>query len=270
VCDRHKSRYLQTKQLSIFLSLYFSIFAINSKKTSNMKITTAYDQQLAALPGLNWLPWIGQHYGDYKILILGDSHYYEKDKEERKWLDSKDATRGYINDHGLNSHNFPDRDFLSSVENVLLNKAEASDEDREKIWTRVAFFNLVQRPMTNGSTEPEDVDYDEGWRNFLNVVDIIKPTVCIKFGHRGIGRLGYLLQNASPEVWSRDNYLEFYKDKGVYNNEKKPYSINLTKGDYQLRIHVGQHPSGRNRNFEWSDSAHQLRISFPGIGQLLE
>jgi hypothetical protein len=214
-----------------------------------MLIDNRYDSAFSALPDLNWLPWIGKNYSREKILIVAESHYDDQDM----WLLSKDATRNLVNNQGLDP-NFKPLNLFAQMEKTLLNKNIVNLEERTKVWTSVAFYNLVQRLLPSPKERPEDEDYDRGWRNFLEVAEILKPSVCIKYGYDGIGRLGHLLNNFNTG-WSRDNAGEFYQ---------RPFCINLSKDGYKLRIIFTYHPSYRG-GFDYAEWAVHIRHHYPQI-----
>lgn len=111
--------------------------------------------------------------------------------------------------------------------------------------------------MPSSADRPNDEDYNKGWRNFLNVVDILKPEVCIKYGYEGIGRLGYLLNNYDTG-WTRDDIQEFYS---------KSYCINLSKDNYKLRIIFTYHPTG-SRGFYYDEWAAHIQNKYPNINSI--
>lgn len=217
-----------------------------------MLLDTSFDNQFATLKDLNWLPWIGQSFKNKKVLLVAESHYDDNDG----WLIYKNATRNFVNNQGLNSSNpdFKNRLLFQQIERTLLNKETSTLDERYKIWTSVAFFNLVQRLLMSSGERPNDKDYDKGWRNFLDVVGILKPEVCIKYGYDGIGRLGYLLNNYDTG-WTRDDIKEFYT---------KPYCVNLTKDNYKLRIIFTYHPTG-SRGFHYDEWGAHIHDKYPTI-----
>ena len=60
--------------------------------------------------------------------------------------------------------------------------------DKAKLWKSIAFYNFVQRIMDYSSfdskktEQPTITDFDEGWKVFVEVVKILKPTDCIFIG----------------------------------------------------------------------------------------
>lgn len=225
------------------------------KFKTTMLLDTSYDNQLATLTELNWLPWIGKNYRDKKILLVGESHYDDHDG----WLIHKDATRNFVNNQGLNSHNpdFKNRRFFQQIEKTLLNREISTLNERDKLWNNVAFYNLVQRLLPSSSDRPNDDDYDKGWRNFLDITNIIKPDICIKYGYEGNGRLGYLLNNFDTS-WTRNDVQEFYT---------KPFCINLTKENHEMRIIFTHHPTG-SYGFDYEEWANHILNKFPKVEKL--
>lgn len=220
-----------------------------------MLLDSSFDSKFSTLKDLNWLPWIGENFIKKKVLLIAESHYDDNDG----WLNYNNATRNFVNNQGLNSHNpdFKNRRLFQQIEKTLLNRETSTFDERNKIWTSVAFFNLVQRLLPSSGDRPNDEDYDKGWLNFLNVVDILKPEVCIKYGYEGIGRLGYLLNNYDIG-WTRDDVQEFYT---------KPYCINLTKDNYKLRIIFTYHPTG-SRGFYYDEWAAHIQNKYPNINSI--
>lgn len=229
-----------------------------------MQMDNTFDSEFKSLKDLNWLPWVGKRYFDKRVLLVAESHYEDGDG----WLIYNDATRKFVINQGLNSDNlnFKKRRLFQQIEKTLLEKETSSLDERQKIWNRVSFFNLVQRLLPSLNDRPTDNDYDLSWRNFLQVVDILRPNVCIKFGYEGIGRLGFLLNN-SDTGWIRDNIQEFYKKN--YINPLLPYCINLTKDSYKLKIIFTYHPTG-SRGFYSDEWARHIRKNYPNIITLID
>ena len=222
-----------------------------------MNIDNSHDIEFKSLENLNWLPWVGSNYNQMKILLFAESHYDDKEY----WLINKDATRHFVNNQGFNSQNpnFKNRKLFQQIERTLLNTDTSSFAQREKLWKNVAFYNLVQRLLPDISERPTLDDYDKGWLNFFDIVNILKPRVCIKFGYEGIGRLGYYLNNFD-NGWKRDNIQDFYQ---------RPFCVNLTKEEYKLRIIFTWHPTG-SRGFNYMQWSDHIKNKFPEVNSLFD
>jgi hypothetical protein len=172
--------------------------------------------------------------------------------------DNKLCTRILTKKSGLNSdtEELGRRPLYSGIEKTILNQAEGGIDQRRALWNNVAFMNLVQELIPSSTDRPSELAYDNGWSNFLEVAKILKPKMCIKFGIEGLGRLGYLLNNRETG-WTRDNVQEFYV---------KPYAINLTNEDHNMRIIVCYHPSARP--FYYEEWAQHIERYFPEVKSL--
>jgi hypothetical protein len=221
-----------------------------------MIITTPFDNDLLQISSFAYQPWIGENFAKTKIQIIGDSHYDDGDD----WLpNNKQATRQLINNNGVNSDNpkFSKAPFLRVVEKIISNRQLTLPQERAAFWKNVSFLNLSQRLMPTIKERPTDADFDLGWETFLKYALVTKPTICIKLGIDGIGRLGYFLNNNETD-WKR-NVKEFYT---------RPFVLNLTNGDYHLKIVVINHPTG-SRGFDTAKWTSLIHKEFPELQKLL-
>lgn len=196
----------------------------------NNQCLTDFDHDLINIANRKWLPWIGQDYSKTQILLIGESFYEDGDG----WLENPFAIRNFVTNQGLNSDKdgFKKRLFFHNIEKTLLNKAKTDYQERTDLWTSVAFVNLVQKILESRKIRPSHKDYDEGWNVILDMIEIIKPKLCIRLGIHGIGRLGCKLAN--EKKWQ-------YQENDFY---KKPYIINLKKDNFDTKLIFTNHPSG--------------------------
>jgi len=120
---------------------------------------------------LNWLPWVGKNYYQTKILLIGDSYY----DDNGGWLEYKNATREFVKIKGLDSSNrtYASSPFFRQIEKTILNKPSSTYLDREKIWSSIAFYNLVQYLLPSRNNRPTHKEFDEGWMTFLDLASVI-------------------------------------------------------------------------------------------------
>ena len=159
---------------------------------------TAFDTQFDQINGLLHYPWIGKDYFNqsYKLLILGDSHYTVAEDEYKKktfcqeeyveCLTNKKYTRKTLN-YAVN------REDIWSFYNGLYSLFSVSSFNAEELfWEKIAFYNYVQEPMKQINAKPTVKDFKTAWFCLLDVIDIIKPDVCLFIGTRGWVSNGFI------------------------------------------------------------------------------
>ena len=144
-----------------------------------------FDLQFDKVPNLKHYPWIGCDYASAskRVLIMGNSHYtVNKDgefcqEEYDRCASDKEYTREIINcaieKGGWNFHTNLQKTFL-----------DESNMDVEAFWNKVASFNFIQEPMKGIFEVPSLSDYETAWKCFAEVVQIIKPDICIFVGKK--------------------------------------------------------------------------------------
>lgn len=148
--------------------------------------SATYDMVFQKVPGLTWLPWVGSNYSrvpsGHRLLVVGESHYSDK----------KDA--GEIERHVATLMGTP-KYTRAVVEEALVGKASWSTPtlrrlnsllvpgvpNRTQLWSDVAFYNFVQRPMQSYG-RPTARDFESAWPVFLAVARIIEPSLCLFIG----------------------------------------------------------------------------------------
>ena len=213
-------------------------------------ITTEFDELLAKVSGIKWLPWVGKYYSKTKIMVLGESQYEDGDYWQENIIE---ATRlligsGFTGNKGK---------IYKNTEKVLLSIGEPTKEQGNNVWKSVVYLNLVQRLMSSIKERPNDSDFDKGWATFLEIAELLKPDICIVLGKSSIGRLGYYLNNNAAE-WDR-NASEFYEKNKI---------INLSKKGYNFKLIFINHPSG-SYGFEYEKWAKLVKDSEPTLTQKL-
>jgi len=215
-------------------------------------LLTDFDEQLKRIENLKWLPWIGQFYNKTRTVILGESQYEDGDEWQE---DNIDATRILIGKRFYGSRG----KIYSNAEKVLLSLDNPTQSQGNFLWKSVAYWNLVPRLMSTRDERPSDTDFDNGWKLFLNTVEVLnpKPTTCIVLGKSSCGRLGYHLNN-NDTSWDR-NVPEFYAEEKI---------INLSKNGHQLKLIFINHPSG-SFGFDYQYWAKLIADNEPNLRQLL-
>lgn len=152
-------------------------------------ITNSFDLAFDSIVsnGLCWYPWVGKNYqqNNEKILLVGESHYASNNE--------KDSTQQMCNvDHVADEINFTRfiiyenrilNEHSKTFDNINRALVGSNNFDGKLLWNNLAFYNFVQRPMKTVDERPSWEDFVRGWRTFVNVVKILKPTTCIFIGN---------------------------------------------------------------------------------------
>jgi hypothetical protein len=212
-------------------------------------IDSSFDAKFRGINSLHWLPWVGKDYSKApqgkRLLIVGESHYVPKGEKPEDGYNKETWTREFIGKEGLRLPPWyvgaPTNPLIRNTERTLFDCKDPTDESRERLWRSSAFFNLVQKLLLSreGEHRPGDNEFDEGWGVFFNLIDIIKPDLCLMLGKRSCGRLGYYLANVKTE-WLALQDSEF---------NQKEKTIHLSRNGDKLRLIFIRHPSSY---FSWS------------------
>ncbi|MCA9449711.1 MAG: hypothetical protein KC931_21500, partial [Candidatus Omnitrophica bacterium] len=132
---------------------------------SEIQAITPYDLDLAAIPDLTWLPWVGQNYADLapgrKVLIVGESHYSSKEdpvdsaEEIASYLNDPNSTREMV-EGALINWTWPHISTLANLHQLLF-----SPGNPEEFWGELCYYNFIQRPMRYRTTPPERPTWED-------------------------------------------------------------------------------------------------------------
>lgn len=155
--------------------------------------------------GVKFLPWIGKDYEkgiNYdeggklvfgteekpgkKVLILGESHYIDKEDYDPNDERNMQMTRGVIGQYldFSNERQRWMRTFLK-FERSLFNRALDSEETCN-LWNHLSFYTYLTVPMSDYTTEE---DYTNSVEAFLTVLHVLAPDYIIVWGNRLYGFL---------------------------------------------------------------------------------
>lgn len=154
--------------------------------------TTEFDKQFEKIEGLSWLPWVGHDYfkSERRILIIAESHYVKEgskniELQKKEVVKNKLETRQCVAecpvcDEWKNS-------MYNNLHRCLFCTSNLQETDREKLWNNLVFYNFIQNPMDYSGElwEKERPDWNafyDGWRIFVEIVKIVKPTECLFVG----------------------------------------------------------------------------------------
>jgi hypothetical protein len=143
---------------------------------------------------IKWFPWVGEGFNqnEHRILIVGESHYYNPQEEGsfEKHQDSK-FTIEIIRDLAINRNYYNTKVFQNFHKALIGNDTFNS----LKLWGLLSFYNFVQAPMNTNKGRPQYEDFYNGWISFFELLKILKPTVCIFIGTSAANSFNDFIQN---------------------------------------------------------------------------
>lgn len=146
-------------------------------------LNCSYDEQLEGLQ-LPWLPWIGTGFREQKVrtVILGESVYdYSKgDAAKRKSIQQQDGLRTRHLKHAIYAK-FKSR-YVRNFERTYYGKKKPSSKERQDLWGRVAYHNLVLRMLHSEKARPSDADYRSGWERFIDLAGCLDVQQVVVYG----------------------------------------------------------------------------------------
>ncbi len=156
-------------------------------------LDTTKDNKLDQIKSLKWHPWIGKNFSssNRRLLIIGESHYYDGDSVETFERNNKLAAEINFTRNTIFQTQIQKAYEHKPLKNLFLSLLGDAKRDEEKLWNQLAYYNFVQRSMNysnlNGekkTEQPTIKDFDNGWETFVELAKILKPTDCIFIGVR--------------------------------------------------------------------------------------
>jgi hypothetical protein len=205
-------------------------------------VDDSFDVDFANIANRNYLPWIGKDYikAPINLLIVGESHYLEKDNTYHEAFAQETWTREFIFQDGLrNEADYTGRpNILISNTEKLLRNAPVNEKFRNKLWCSVAYMNIIQTLLPSIKHRPQHVDKLNGRSVFLQVVKLIQPDYCLFLG---VETCGYFSTNLTKEndVFVSSGITKFPKIQRVF-----PRTVILTDTlGKSIKVLFIKHPS---------------------------
>jgi uracil-DNA glycosylase len=150
-------------------------------------------------------PFVGSNFinNDFKILLLGESHY---------GIDEKDQKTINVAERFLDGCNYK---FLSGALKTIY-----GDQYKRDDIQNVAFYNYIQHMLPNGRTNPTDEEWNNSIKPFFNVLEVLEPNVILCLGKRLYSHLPFDT-NDKNRNWSE----EITNEKHLWCKKYK-YTIN--------------------------------------------
>ena len=223
------------------------------------------DDDFRKIHRLNYLPWVGSKYlkQDEKYLVVAESIYNGYDKngktdEELKELQEKVEDERYarwvIHQQGLHftcswSQDGKEKGMRASkrplTENFVrafLNKRHITYEDKEKVWTSVAFSELIQFPLDDIKDRGriDRFSINDGYDALIETIKLLKPSKIIFIGGSNIDKI-------KSEFF---HYKKGSKISGNYTREGK-----ISFNEFNIPFLAIRHTSN---HFSWSKWGNYL------------
>jgi hypothetical protein len=158
--------------------------------TGYQSSSTLYDVEFNAIAGLTWLPWVGENFSrrsqKQRLLVIGESHYYrgttpeELETNRKSYLADRQTTRDIVSEQLVNHEWEGGNRTLDAIPKLLFNTHQI---DHGRLWADSAYYNFVQRPMNWSVNEnPCPNDFTDGWKVFVDVIGLLKPSHCLFIG----------------------------------------------------------------------------------------
>lgn len=150
------------------------------------------------IPGLKWLPWIGEKYfkSKAKLLVIGESHYlWEGEDEAEDILNDVNYTKAIIyNNHqqNLDGVNHVVK-HLDGLERMLLCKQDITIQEKVLLSNSFAYHVIVQRGLLSLKERPCRSDYENGWKIAINLISKICPKNIIFIGVEAVKYINHEL-----------------------------------------------------------------------------
>jgi len=148
---------------------------------------TEIDDQLIAIEGIKWLPWIGEKYlsSKSKLMIIGESHYlWDGENGAYDILNDSNFTRAIVyNNHQQNlkdvEHTIKP---LDGIERTILNSRNISLTDKVAISDTFVYHVIVQKDLSSRKERPNYNAYYDGWKTLIEIAKKLEPKTLLAIG----------------------------------------------------------------------------------------
>lgn len=214
----------------------------------------AFKEPISKISNLKWYPFIGKQYengvANKKILFVGESHYHENNEQSIAKHNNPEFTKIIVNELAIQKQYWSIKMFSNLHRTIIGN----DNFDSEKLWNSIAFYNFVQRAMVTNKERPTESDLLLGWEVFFEVVEILKPDVCIFIGTGSSNFLKeFVTKNRKDIIINEFKWLK--KISRTY-----PRKVKLVYNKRYIELHFIQHTS---QYFSWLKWHQYLKNELP-------
>jgi len=204
-------------------------------------------EEFDKIENLTWYPWIGNNFEmqNSKLLLIGESHYAEdpEDNSDKKcyndFLNNKRTTIGFIEDLDVKDKILGGNTWRF-YENTYRALFRTNYIDVKKFWSKVAFYNFIQRPMKSKDERPIVSDYTNSFIVFTNLIKKLNVTHCIFLGNSAQRHLYKIIQ--------ADKSLNIIEEEDEQIGKYWAYKRKISIGNRIITIYFIKHPS---KYFSW-------------------
>lgn len=179
-------------------------------------------EQLSTTESIYWYPWIGEKYFEteskHRMLVIGESHYFNPNEDPGKTeankenLMRRDYSQRVIGEDV--QHTTEDYPTYRNFHKALF---KHNNLDFTLFWSRVGFFNLIQRPLDSKHNRPSKKEFQMGWQTFEEVLKRLAPSYCIFIGSSAVNHLNK--NSTIGASLKRSNVSYFEKINGAYGKQ---------------------------------------------------
>lgn len=203
---------------------------------------TEYDTELRKIDHYRihpeMLPFIGSHYDNTRVLLVGESHYCSSKitADDKKYLKndwySKEVPKGFTDKQNFDTR-FVIENFLSlkrsRAHSMFRNPAKSIIEAFElenvsdsEAFNICAFMNYYQKPALKpgASFEAKDEDKKNALKTFSDVCNVIKPNHIIFLSQQAYSDLSDDKKSLNINVVSHPTCAHWYKEEGKNKFER--------------------------------------------------
>ncbi|NCS89117.1 MAG: hypothetical protein AUK34_01940 [Ignavibacteria bacterium CG2_30_36_16] len=131
-------------------------------------------------------PWVGANYshsnifGEKRVMILGESYYGFHNMKKTRSETFKLVVQ--LNLDTLKNHGVVRNQYFRTLAKICLNKKDVSYKDYEGFWQSIIFYNYVNQNMKTVFQRPNQLDWENSFEKFLEVLNIHKPEYILVCG----------------------------------------------------------------------------------------
>lgn len=147
-------------------------------------LDVSFDTAFADRPNLPWWPWVGAQFSSslVRTMLVGES-VYDWDPTGSKFKRRYAATDGLRITHRNHALKFRRKSrYVRNIERAIFCTAEPTVEQKQRLWSSVAYHNLVLVPLASRRRRPTHPHYLKGWQELLDLCRLMAVDQCLVYG----------------------------------------------------------------------------------------